>query len=111
MADCPKCGGAMYDNRETKKNPKQPDFKCKDRDCDGVIWPPREKKGGAPKREPLTPEQVDEKRKALAALHSKTFKHVLENYVRLAKEHDIPPTLEGLSALTFQLFKAQAEIQ
>jgi recombination protein RecT len=39
---CPKCQGPMYDNRLTKKNPKSPDFKCKDRDnCDGVIWPPR----------------------------------------------------------------------
>jgi hypothetical protein len=38
---CPKCGGAMWDNRETKKNPKAPDYKCKDRSCDGVIWPPK----------------------------------------------------------------------
>lgn len=46
---CPKCGGAMWDNRETKKNPKQPDFKCKDKACDGVIWPP---KGKAPVQRP-----------------------------------------------------------
>ena len=38
---CPKCGGAVIDNRLTKRNPKAPDFKCKDRSCDGVIWPPR----------------------------------------------------------------------
>ena len=31
----------MWDNREGKRNPKAPDFKCKDRNCDGVIWPPR----------------------------------------------------------------------
>ncbi|HKG90291.1 MAG TPA: hypothetical protein VKA84_00290, partial [Gemmatimonadaceae bacterium] len=31
----------MWDNREGKRNPKAPDFKCKDRDCGGVIWPPR----------------------------------------------------------------------
>ena len=31
----------MWDNREGKRNPKAPDFKCKDRGCDGVIWPPR----------------------------------------------------------------------
>jgi hypothetical protein len=30
---CPKCGGAMWDNREGKKNPKSPDFKCKDENC------------------------------------------------------------------------------
>jgi hypothetical protein len=44
---CPKCGGKTWDNRETKTNPKAPDYKCKDRACDGVIWPP--KNGAAPK--------------------------------------------------------------
>jgi hypothetical protein len=43
---CPKCGGRMWDNRLTKRNPKAPDYKCRDRNCDGVIWPPRA--GGAP---------------------------------------------------------------
>jgi len=38
---CPKCGGRMWDNRLTKRNPKAPDFKCRDRSCDGVIWPPK----------------------------------------------------------------------
>ena len=32
----------MWDNRESKRNPRAPDFKCKNRDCDGVIWPPRD---------------------------------------------------------------------
>ncbi len=31
----------MWDNREGKRNPKAPDFKCRDRSCDGVIWPPK----------------------------------------------------------------------
>jgi hypothetical protein len=38
---CPKCGGRMWDNRLGKRNPKAPDFKCRDRSCDGVIWPPK----------------------------------------------------------------------
>ena len=38
---CPKCGGRMWDNRLSKRNPKAPDFKCRDRSCDGVIWPGR----------------------------------------------------------------------
>lgn len=42
---CPTCGGRMWDNRGTpekpKQNPKAPDFKCRDKDCGGVIWPPR----------------------------------------------------------------------
>jgi hypothetical protein len=36
---CPKCGGRMWDNRITKRNPRAPDYKCQNRSCDGVIWP------------------------------------------------------------------------
>jgi len=39
MISCPKCGGRMWDNRLTKRNPKAPDYKCQNRSCDGVIWP------------------------------------------------------------------------
>jgi hypothetical protein len=38
---CPKCGGRMWDNRLSKRNPKAPDFKCRNRSCDGVVWPPK----------------------------------------------------------------------
>ena len=31
--NCPKCGGPMWDNRGRKKNPKGPDFSCKDKNC------------------------------------------------------------------------------
>ena len=37
--ECPKCGGRMWDNRVTKRNPRAPDWKCRNRSCDGVIWP------------------------------------------------------------------------
>jgi hypothetical protein len=30
---CPKCGGPAWDNRGNKKNPKGPDFTCKDKTC------------------------------------------------------------------------------
>ncbi len=36
---CPKCGGRMWDNRASKRNPKAPDFKCRNRSCDGALWP------------------------------------------------------------------------
>ena len=39
---CPKCNGEMWDNRESKKNPRAPDYKCKSAGCEGVIWPPRD---------------------------------------------------------------------
>jgi len=38
---CPKCGGRMWDNRLSKRNSKAPDYKCRNRGCDGVIWPPK----------------------------------------------------------------------
>jgi hypothetical protein len=36
---CPVCGGAMWDNRARKTNPKAPDFKCRTPECTGRIWP------------------------------------------------------------------------
>lgn len=43
--NCPDCGGEMWDNRAKKArgdfSKKAPDFKCKDKSCDGVIWPPK----------------------------------------------------------------------
>ncbi|HJR63840.1 MAG TPA: Rad52/Rad22 family DNA repair protein [Gemmatimonadaceae bacterium] len=45
---CPKCGGRMWDNRIGKRNPRAPDFKCRDRACDGVIWPPKPAAAAAP---------------------------------------------------------------
>jgi hypothetical protein len=50
LPSCPKCGGRMWDNRASKRNPKAPDYKCRDRSCDGVVWPPK----GGPTRTPAT---------------------------------------------------------
>jgi hypothetical protein len=41
IVSCPKCGGRMWDNRLTKRNPRAPDYKCQNRSCDGVLWPPK----------------------------------------------------------------------
>jgi hypothetical protein len=41
VVSCPKCGGRMWDNRVTKRNPRAPDYKCQNRSCDGVVWPPK----------------------------------------------------------------------
>ena len=54
---CPVCSGKMWDNREGKKNPKAPDFKCRDKSCEGVVWPPK----NAPAPAPVTvPEDASE---------------------------------------------------
>jgi hypothetical protein len=38
---CPRCGGRMWDNRLTKRNPRAPDYRCRSRSCEGVVWPAR----------------------------------------------------------------------
>jgi hypothetical protein len=35
---CPECHGRMWDNRESKRNPKAPDYKCKNKACNGAVW-------------------------------------------------------------------------
>jgi hypothetical protein len=62
---CPKCEGPMWDNRATKRNPKAPDFKCRDRDCDGAIWPPKEGKSNTPPRKAKPAPDVNERPPAL----------------------------------------------
>ena len=57
---CPKCGGRMWDNRLTKRNPKAPDYKCRDRSCDGVIWPPKGPKGEKPEVAKVPTEETEE---------------------------------------------------
>lgn len=59
--ECPACGGAMWDNRTTKKNPRAPDFKCKDKGCEGVYWP-----GEWPPKPVAAPAGLDQMPAALA---------------------------------------------
>jgi hypothetical protein len=55
---CPKCGSRMWDNRLSKRNPKAPDYKCRSRSCDGVIWPARANGTRSEPNEPSTPEPI-----------------------------------------------------
>lgn len=45
---CPQCSSEMWDNRENKKNPKGPDYKCKDKACAHAIWLDKKKSGSIP---------------------------------------------------------------
>lgn len=49
---CEKCGSEMWDNTApgAKKNPKGPDYKCKNQDCGHAVWVHKEKP--APKTPP-----------------------------------------------------------
>lgn len=56
---CEKCGTECWDNRITKKNPKGPDYKCKNPDCAHAIWlTPFPKKQEAPVVKSFVPEVV-----------------------------------------------------
>jgi hypothetical protein len=57
---CPKCGGRMWDNRLTKRNPKAPDYKCRDRSCDGVIWPAKAAKADKAETATTLSEETEE---------------------------------------------------
>lgn len=97
--DCPKCGGAMWDNRQSKKSPKQPDYRCKDREnCDGVIWPPRNQGGnrpnGTPPKAKLTWEQ-------LAAIHRKSLIIAVKNCHDAFKGTAVPADVIAAAATVF----------
>lgn len=53
---CPKCGSSMWDNREGKKNPKAPDWRCKNKECKET------RKGGVEYGTALWEEEVDKER-------------------------------------------------
>jgi hypothetical protein len=55
----------MHDNRLSKKNAKAPDFKCRDKKCDGVYWP-GQAPGAAPAVAIATPTQKARIRELLA---------------------------------------------
>jgi hypothetical protein len=49
MPLCPLCCGPMWYDRTSKRNPRAPDFKCRNKPrerggpgCEGVIWPARD---------------------------------------------------------------------
>ena len=55
--NCEACGGPMWDNRKTKTG-RQPDFKCRDRQCGKAVW--LTPKPGAKKPAPLSPSPIEQ---------------------------------------------------
>jgi hypothetical protein len=53
IVKCPKCGGELWDNRESKKTPKSPDYKCKNTACAEGFWFKKPK--AAPAASPSAP--------------------------------------------------------
>ena len=84
--NCPKCGGPTWDNRPKKAEGQfkasAPDFKCKDKNCGGVIWPPR---GDAPRK---TVRQLDEEDDSW--LDSPNDEPVPAPLAKRTVKHDVP---------------------
>ena len=119
---CPKCGGNMWDNRLNKRNPKSPDFKCKDRSCDGVIWPPRQAQRSTPRPQQQPPAEFGEipgvpmaasapavattnaqdRLKRIFQIQELCFTHAMALASKAAASDGVDMTLEGISALTAQ---------
>lgn len=50
--NCGKCGGETWNNTEKVKGGwNGPVFKCKDKSCDWVMWPPKGEKKSAPQKQ------------------------------------------------------------
>ena len=129
---CPKCSGALWDNRLTKKNPKQPDFKCRNRACDGVVWPPRNGEVYADQvaQQPIVGtaqahyppvvnnpgngaalshgQMVTEKLNELMGAYDLCFTHA-QHLAKKASGPDTVVTVEGISAIAATIFIAARE--
>ena len=119
---CPKCGGAMWDNRATKRNPKAPDFKCRDRSCDGVLWPGQVKEPAAaihaerpdaqptpnaepsPARGPLASTVEKVVHDSLRACYLDVTRFVLADVRRLYEEAGVPCTDATVAAIVATVF-------
>lgn len=131
---CPTCGSAILDQRVTKTKPNQPDYKCGNRACDWAIWPPKGAQAkalprpvaaqqpveyghlpGVPMASEAQPAPVaapvvdpSERLNKLANLQAACFKRALV-LADQASSKGYVITLEGVSALTAQLFIAFKE--
>lgn len=125
---CPKCGGLMWNNITTKRNPKAPDFKCKDKQCDGAVWPEKNGNGSAPRAATPAPAQQRQaynagpripemdgpvdipKLDALFSLYSACLDHVLAVEVPKLDAAKIGASPESVGAMTATLLIQAAKI-
>lgn len=134
---CPRCGGRMWDNRATKKNPKAPDYKCRDNQCldpkSGMVTAIWEKDVAAPPRaqpavKPVSTSGVKEpyssgaripgidgpvdssKLDALFTVYGLCMDHVLETIVPKLDAAKIGASPESVGAMTATLLIQAAKL-
>lgn len=89
----------MWDNRGKKTNPKAPDFKCRDRGCDGVIWPPK-------KTAPNGPALVSPT-KSISQVYTESLSFVLKTVVPAIANAGISVGDQTVAAITATIFIAR----
>lgn len=108
---CPKCGGRTWDNRSTKRNPKAPDYKCRDRSCDGAVWPPKDQQNGGRAAQgkqgfssgPALPGEMPAKLDILFALYGVCLGEAIQQAGKLdeAQIGSSPETVASMAATMF----------
>jgi hypothetical protein len=113
----------MWNNIVTKRNPKAPDYRCRDRACTGAIWPPKDQRPAAaapPPKQAFAPgpriTEMDgapaftEKLDELFGLYSACLDHVLSVEVPKLDAAKIGASPESVSAMTSTLLIQAAKL-
>lgn len=114
ITECPECGAEVWDNRGKKKNPKGPDFKCK-QNTEHAFWLPKQAfpekvdrpKFAKPAPEPSAPQPAAGSRDDdLIALYWSSFDEVLRG-LKERKLTDLPG--KEIAAMTAALYIQRAK--
>jgi hypothetical protein len=103
---CPKCGGRMWDNRGKKTNPKAPDFKCKNKSCDGVIWPQKKQTDAVAGS---IPPAASAPKKSIAQMYIESTDFVLATIVPKYEAKEIGMTPEAIASCVATIFIARTK--
>lgn len=114
---CPKCNGPMWDNTNSKKNPRSPDYKCKDKTCGEGVWIRDGRIGTSTKPTPdapaatrtpglqgLTPQQQANARQMVRDSYAVTMGYVAGFMQKISKESGIPLDMGHVQAATFSIY-------
>ena len=107
---CPKCGGQCWDNRLTKKG-KQPDYRCKDRSCDGAIWL-TPKTGSVPQAAKAPTGEsfvLPVEKPKLAGIYLEATRFVLDQVVPLYEKAQIGVSDTAVGSMVATLFIAKSK--
>lgn len=91
---CPQCGGRIYDNSKSKRNPKAPDAKCADQqNCGWAAWLPKpQNTGSGANRGPQGPSMPH------STMQKLCVQFQLKHIVPLLKEAGLTVTAENVLA-------------